>query len=249
MKRLLCTLFLLIAFASNAQLGYLGRRTSFSFGLGTNYMLTVPSTRHYEVEVDDRLVLPKLSFGLQRENKKGRIVRLEGTYQQLPDLRFIENTEQAQSTTSIYSDETALIRSSNIRFLYGLRVFRGLAPLGIYNEFRLAVNYAQSQAYYSSKTTTVYPGISLYEVQTNDRIYEGNFWIPEIGYQFGGVIPLNKRLALDIGGAFNINLGWVKRSNQKPSLSDEEQFQKLSIAKRLTQSNLFELHINLLIFQ
>jgi len=249
MRSIIIILFLLTSLSLEAQLGYLGRRTSLSLGLGSNYVFGTPFTI-YEEEIDNKLVLPRFNFGLNRENRKGRIVRLEGSYQELPDIQLSYFWNFTGHAPNIYEEkiETALIRATNYRILYGLRFFQDLAPLGMYYELRFAIDYIKCQSYQTATWTTFYPTISLSEGFTSSAIYSANYYIPEIGFQVGHIFPLNRRLALDIGSAFNINFGGVLKKNRPYDLRSPSIHQKIAGSKLLTRSNILELHLNLIIF-
>ncbi len=254
-KKLIIVGFILLAFHSEAQFGYIGNKSVVSFGITSNYGLIKQSKGQYNYISDSSLCLPKFSIGLQRENKKGRVIYLEGAYQQLPNSLMQTRTMVPDPSVSYglhntYYYDSLFTRSDNIKFTYGIRSFRELSPLGLYFDFRMSLNSVVNKSLLKS-TRVIYYDDYNYTYNSETRITRsGLVFLPEIGFGIGKIVPINKRTAFDYGARFNLVFGKYRNKNagSDPRIEVLSISHQIVSSKKLTTANLIEVYASFNIF-
>lgn len=231
------------------QNGYIGRRFAFQFGVGTNFSLIKHTNRFENYFTEKGILIPKLTVGIFKENSKGNSIILELTYNQLPNsLITAEKIEEKGffGTYYIYSKHDSLFtKSDNIKLTYGFRRYKELGPLGRYFDFRFCTNLTFNTSLFKSEVKESYIDYNIYNSTITKIVTSSEIFSPQLTFGFGKVIPLNKRMALDFGARGSLFIG---RTSGFSSFDDPILYHRIISLKKLISTNLFELYVNILLF-
>ena len=250
MRPILFLLFVTaLTFNSYGQLGYLGHRVGIELGVGSNYPIVKNIREFHNYTVDDELLLPKVSFGIHRENRKGTIVHWQTCYNQLPNSRISAWKISGNGPTKFNVIDTAWTQSDNLLFSLGWRKFRELAPLGFYFELQLKSNVVFNRTLYRNENRTDYTDFNYFESSVSYREFKKVSMVPEVGLSMGATYPLNDLLILDVGAKFNVPLGKYKDKDGDPNkIPVSDLYHKILSSRKIFATNFLELYVNIIIF-
>ncbi|MCJ8289043.1 MAG: hypothetical protein HRT58_06470 [Crocinitomicaceae bacterium] len=250
MKLILSLIFILsISCSVCGQLGYLGNRVGIELGVGTNYAVIKSNRIFHNYSIDDGLLLPKISFGIHRENRKGTIIHLQTIYNQLPNSQINAWKIVNNGPTKYNTIDTAWTQSDNLQLSLGWRKFRELAPLGLYFEFQMKSNIVFNETLYRSESRTDYTDFNYYESSVKYKESKQVSVVPEIGFAMGATYPLNDLLVLDIGAKFNLTLGKFRdKDGDIDEIPKSVLFHRILSSRKLFTTNFLELYVNIILF-
>lgn len=248
-NQIIFTLFLLLASASYGQLGYLGKRTGIEVGGSSNHGVVGNLRLFYDYTEDKDILPPKVSIGIHRETKKGTIIHLIGTYNQLPNSQISSFNIQKSPGFEFQEIDTIWTQSNNMQFALGIRKYRELAPLGLYFEFLFKGNFVSNKSLYRAEERDKYTELNYFDSRVDFETVDGSSIIPEFGMSIGTTIPLNKIFLLDVGGSFNLSFGrYTGKFGDITKKENADSVHKILSSKKIFQTNLLELYVKIILF-
>ena len=242
-------LILSISFFGYGQLGYLGKRVGVEFGVGSNYAVFNNSKEFHNYTVDKQFLLPKLSFGIHKENTKGTIMHWQAVYNQLPNSEISSWSVKSSLGSDRNDIDTVWTKSDNLQFSLGFRKYKELAPIGFYIELQFKSNIVVNKSVYREENRMDFVDLNYFQSTVKYSDLSNVSVIPELGFSMGATYPMNDFMTLEIGGRFNLVLGKFRDKDGDVNLiPDTDTFHRILSSRKVFATNLIEQYASIILF-